>query len=294
MFSFGNNIVDSPKEQSVESIFTPFQLVSLLEMLRFYADKFVNLMVIVERIRTVSEHFPDEIFKPQDEDPLLIEFGDLRTSCQELQLDLSVMQIERTMVEMSSQEIPSTDFKSLLGNLIQIITDELSRAFLMSIPQRIAVDYYEKSNLFGDKVFNNFPSANFDIEEAGKCFATERYTACVMHLQRVVEIGLKAFGDYLVIMTYIKSAQPSWQGVLSKTGSEIKSRPNASWSSNDERMFAEGIQSFLGAVQVAWRNPSMHADKKYTEEEAEDIFNAVKGFMRHITKHLDEAGNFTL
>ncbi len=119
-------------------------------MLRFYADKFVNLMVLVERVRTVCEHFPDETYKPQkppEEDVLLIEFGKLRTACQELQLDLSAMRIERAMVKMSSQEMSATDFNPLLGNLIQIITDELSRAFLMSIPQRKAADYYEKSNL---------------------------------------------------------------------------------------------------------------------------------------------------
>ncbi|MDQ3714090.1 MAG: hypothetical protein M3388_17995 [Acidobacteriota bacterium] len=73
-------------------------------MLRFYADKFVNLMVLVERIRTVSEHFPNETYKPiepPEEDVLLIEFEKLRTACQELQLDLSAMQIERVMGKMS-------------------------------------------------------------------------------------------------------------------------------------------------------------------------------------------------
>jgi len=37
----------------------------------------------------------------------------------------------------------------------------------------------------------------------------------------------------------------------------------------------------------------MHVDKKYTEEEAEDIFSSVKGLMRHLAKHLDETGTFT-
>ncbi|MDQ3714089.1 MAG: hypothetical protein M3388_17990 [Acidobacteriota bacterium] len=188
----------------------------------------------------------------------------------------------------------ATDFNPLLGNLIQIITDDLSRAFLMSIPQRKAVDYYEKSNLFGDVVFNNFPLATFDIEESGKCFATARFTACVMHLQRVVEIGLKGFGNYLGVMVAIKTAQPSWHTVLGVTAKEIKNRTDAkTWASTDEQMYAEGIQAFLVAVKIAWRNSSMHAGIKYTEEETEDIFNAVKGFMRHLAQHLDESGNFT-
>jgi hypothetical protein len=37
----------------------------------------------------------------------------------------------------------------------------------------------------------------------------------------------------------------------------------------------------------------MHADKVYDSERAEDIYNSVRGFMRHLAEHLDEAGNFT-
>ena len=58
-------------------------------------------------------------------------------------------------------------------------------------PVRRYEQYYEQPKLFGDDVFENLPSANNDIFEAGTCLALERGTACVMHLMRVVEAGLK-------------------------------------------------------------------------------------------------------
>jgi len=264
-------------------------------MLRFYADKFVKLTNFVVHIQTISESNPNETLKPLVDDPLLVEFENLRTICQELGLDLSIKSIDRIIGKFSNQEVPAPDVEMLLGNLIERIEDELSSVYVMTLSKKKAEDYYEKTNLFGDVVSSNFSSANFDIEEAGKCFATARYTACVMHLQRVMEIALKAYGVLLGIASL--SSQPAWGEVLRLTGSGIKERNDKQnpkvWISTEEQRFCEGLQPLLFSVKNSWRNPSMHADKKYTEEEAEDIFNAVKGFMRHIAKHLDELANFT-
>ena len=45
----------------------------------------------------------------------------------------------------------------------------------------------------------NFPAANHEASEAGKCFATARYTACVFHLMRVMEVGVQEFGAVLSV-----------------------------------------------------------------------------------------------
>jgi hypothetical protein len=96
-------------------------------------------------------------------------------------------------------------------------------------------------------------------------------------------------------ITY-KTPQPSWGEVLRLTGGEIrdrndKTKPNA-WKSNEEKQFCEDIQPFLVAVKNAWRNTSMHADKMYTEQLAEEIYNAVKAIMRNLAEQLNENGKF--
>src|SRR5271170_1621727 len=47
----------------------------------------------------------------------------------------------------------------------------------------------------------------------------------------------------------------------------------------------------LDAVRVAWRNTTMHVENKYTQEEAENIFIAVKGFMKKLASRCDENGD---
>jgi hypothetical protein len=243
-------------------------------------------------MRAVSSNVSSTLFALEDDDIILGWFKQLKAICEEIELPMSVMQLNRAETQLRTKENSSQDLLLLINSLTNVIDDELSVRLCMIIPSQKA-NYYEKLNLFGNAVSDNFPSAGFDIEESGKCLATSRNTACVMHLQRVVERGLKGFGNYLGIMVSIKSAQPSWQNVLDLTAKEIKDRTIAkTWISSDEQMYSEGIQSFLVAVKNAWRNPSMHADQKYTEEIAEDIFNAVKGFMRHLAEHLDESGNY--
>lgn len=57
----------------------------------------------------------------------------------------------------------------------------------------------------------------------------------------------------------------------------------------DKEFFAE-VYTSLDAVRVAWRNTTMHVENKYSEEEAEHIFGAIRGFMRRLASRLDEKG----
>src|SRR5258708_19689687 len=74
----------------------------------------------------------------------------------------------------------------------------------------------------GEAVTDAFPSAITDIEEAGKCLAFDRNAACIFHLMRVMEVGLKALGQRLDINTAYK---PGWEGILKKAHGQM-SLPN--------------------------------------------------------------------
>ncbi len=139
---------------------------------------------------------------------------------------------------------------------------------------------------FGEDVFLNFPEARFDIEEASHCLAYHRATACVFHLMRVMEVALRVLGDTLKLPP---TTNPTWDAILTKCDSELTKRlaqRSPEWQVDD--VFFSGATGMLRAVKDAWRNPTMHVEKVYTEEQAEDIWNAVKGFMRHLATKLKE------
>jgi hypothetical protein len=142
---------------------------------------------------------------------------------------------------------------------------------------------FQNPCLFGVGVFDAFPSANEDISEAGTCLALERPTACVMHLNRANEVGLKALAKSVGV-----SSQKDWGSYIREITKELDSRAKTSGSrSGDEQFYAEAAIIF-DHMKRAWRNPTMHVEKTYSVERAEEILVAVKSFMRHLSARLSE------
>lgn len=143
--------------------------------------------------------------------------------------------------------------------------------------------YYEQGALFGGEVFNSFPSANDDIYEAGMCLALERGTACVMHLMRVLENGLGALAAAVGVAN-----QNDWGAYLRKIGGELDARAKVAGArSLDEQFYAEAAANF-DRLRRAFRNPTMHPDRVYSQERAEEILIATKSFMAHLALRLSE------
>ena len=62
------------------------------------------------------------------------------------------------------------------------------------------------------------------------------------------------------------------------------------WSTFHDQVLFANLHASLDAVRNVWRNTTMHVEKKYTSEEAEEICGAVRGFMRKLSDRCDEQG----
>lgn len=169
----------------------------------------------------------------------------------------------------------------MIGDLQNRIADELDDRIFLRILSEKAKFYDNAKHEFGKTIIAGFPSIEFDAEEAGKCFATGRDTACVFHVMRIIEAGLKVVATELNIDILMNR---SWDSMLRKMEGAIEEQHKRDdWTGFYTEVRAKGY-----AVKDAWRNPTMHIEKKYTSEEAEDIFRAVRGFMRHLSTKLSE------
>ena len=154
--------------------------------------------------------------------------------------------------------------------------------------------YFDGSNnAFPRAVRDAFLSANRDMDEANKCFAFGRYTACVFHLMRIMEVGLIAVGAPLSV-----DVKDNWGRALDKIEKQIEDRnekfalnqmsptEKSDWQSN--RSFFSGAATHFHMVKDAWRNHTMHIVAHYDEDKARDIFNSISAFMRHLAEKLHE------
>jgi len=82
---------------------------------------------------------------------------------------------------------------------------------------------------------------------------------------------------------------PSWESYITQINTQIKEKhklKGVDWK-RDEPFF-EDVAARMETVKLAWRNPTMHIVRRYSEEEAREVFDSVKMFMRHLATKLAE------
>lgn len=206
----------------------------------------------------------------------------------ELPLEASIKQIERIKKVLSWPNPTYDHVMHLTLDLQGRIHDELSSVLFMHFTLSEA-SRYQDLNPFGPEVAANFHSTAFDIEEAAKCLATTRYTACVFHLMRVLEVALKVIAKSLGIPDPVKEAERNWGGILRKINEAMGQKDklnDPAWL--EDKDFYKNAYTDLTAVRTAWRNPTMHIESRYDDQRASHIYNVVKGFMQHLAIKLQE------
>ncbi|MFZ1702343.1 MAG: hypothetical protein WBO10_02735 [Pyrinomonadaceae bacterium] len=213
----------------------------------------------------------------------------------ELSLDISLSQIDEILSGLDFDYSVISLRRALMGLKSTILREiELSPRILWI--SREKVKFLVDEAPFSEGVSRKFNRVNYDISEASRCLAIARYSACVMHLQKVVEVGLQAFAAWAQVSGIVGQLQlknPNWGAMLEPLRKEFRERTmENSWPDGVDPQFCENVRAFIESVRTAWRNPSMHFGRQYDEKEAEDIYFAVRGFMRFLASHLDEVGNF--
>jgi hypothetical protein len=154
------------------------------------------------------------------------------------------------------------------------IHDELLSVQLYCVDSKNGNLMEASEALFGEGVASRFPELSFDIEESGKCLALRRATASVFHLMRVMERAVQLISTSL----NIKNPEREWGKLLSDIHAAIETMEKGArrdeWSAAHANLYH---------VKQAWRNTTMHPRKTYTEEQAEEIFRAVKAFMAQMS-----------
>jgi hypothetical protein len=97
---------------------------------------------------------------------------------------------------------------------------------------------------------------------------------------RVMEIGIRTAARCLGIPDPTKPADRNWGNILRA----IKANLDAHGGQSPTKMWTT-------ASDKAWRNPTMHVEIKYTNDEAEHVFVAVRDFTMKLASRCDENGD---
>jgi hypothetical protein len=199
----------------------------------------------------------------------------VKKECESIGLQFSAMCISDFLKSVRGR-LTSKQLIQALSETENAIRREMSLVNFFYMPPEQA-DFYSKDELFGMTVNAKFPTIQYDMVEAGNCFAMGRSTACVFHLMRIMEIGVQEFGKKLGVTL---ANEKNWQNILDELNKAIKGLPTKAGGTVEMSQASANLY----AVKLAWRNEVMHPKDTYTLEEAKNLIGQVKLFMGQLAR----------
>ena len=225
---------------------------------------------------------------PEDGVKILKEAAEQASSeCGNIGLRLSAKALQRFASEISENWSGDT-LRARVEAVKNSIQDELEDHLFLWVPSHRAAFFSRSAeSLVGEECCARFPSIRREIEEAIKCYALGRYTACAFHVSRSTEAGMQALARAI----HYAPPNNNWNLVFRELGNQFKLPPEKRpqhWQTHGD--FLETTWADLRAVGKAWRNDIAHLVDTYIEEEAKDFIAIVPIFLRDLAKKMDESG----
>lgn len=253
-------------------------LTGLWSMLEIYASNFCGAIAALNAIEgTIDDRKRagmDMKSKFDSVDDLLVYLKVFRENSEGIGTTYTTTAVKRFESLLTKEQL---SLDEILGNLVNIrhrFRDELMDCMLIGLDARETQEYRETIDTFEIDLPNRFSAqVEEDIDEAGKCLALDRNTACVFHLMRAMEQVLK----HLALKLDIENVEKEWGKLLSEIDGKIQAMPKGK-----ERDEWSECRANLYHVKQAWRNSTMHPKETYTNSQARDILRAVRSFMEQL------------
>jgi len=259
------------------------RVVSIWEILKFHAYRFVAIMNSLSKLKGVSDALAstkvgvvaDRSDMPQSQvDFSLAVLQSMRVDCEGSLLHISVDQIDRMAGYLKSRPVSWREYIELQSDLTRRIEDELKRGTFYQIrPEK--VPFYESGDLLGEAVTERFPDIDHDLREAFRCYACERYDACCYHLMLAMERVLHALAASIGVMY-----APNWDAYLKPINGWLAKVDRTKPDQRKKEAFLSESAALLTAVKIAWRNPGLHVGSRYGESQTREMLDSVSAFVR--------------
>ena len=232
----------------------------------------------------------EEILTADDKETVRALLKGVRDSSKTLGTNVTVTAAEDALARLR-KPINYKDMGDEIKIVDEIFRKEIRSSCIFSISSDCAKLLDPEADHFGSDFAKRFPSASFDVQEACTCLALARDTACVFHLMRAMEIVLRALHACLGLPDPTGSDR-NWGNMLAAMKTEMNSRnqnSNGGWTGDDRELFTELYASF-DAVRAAWRNTTMHIERRYGRDEANHLFVVIKEFAKKVAARINENG----
>jgi hypothetical protein len=277
-----------------------YRLISWWDVEKFAAQTFYTIARLLERISAQharrSRSDSQAIVQEKERTTRASDLEIIENSCRRIGLHHSADFAEefRPVVLNFEHSMKCSELDSKFDEISSSINREMKRTLFMYIPQERARFYLEPLKDW-ETVTKRYPGTIHDIEEAGKCFACDRFDATVVHMMLVAEFGAMQIGRLLEI----NDPKLGWPRV----SQELKRITSAKFTElkaieQKHFPFLEQISPLMLAMQSAWRHKVSHAESRlvlmkgeFQPYVAEEIMFTTRAFMRRLAYELPKSND---
>ena len=180
-----------------------------------------------------------------------------------------------------------------LKQLRDLIESEIRKKHMMVIPDDLA-KYYKAKRPLGKAVYDSFPSARFDLTEAGNCLACGNNMAATMHLMRASEVGLWELGRdrQIPLAKSGKIEFAEWGSIIKELEDAVKlvqQWPNSQLKEKAHKLYNHALVE-IRAFNDGWRRHAAHVrpEPKMEDDEVLALWGHVTRFFGALTPKIGE------
>lgn len=267
--------------------FEPFQIVSLLEMVKFPLSHFTHLYLwLGGTIKSLRDR-DDKSLSNEEVESILTQVARIETLGKMCEIDLDYF-TGRIIEKINRKDELLTPLHEVLSQLRAGWEKELRARLFMFIPVG-DTHFLDQEAMFGLEVAHAIPESEIDATSAGNCYGTGNYTASVFHLMRVAEFGLRRIASKLKVKLTHKGSPITveyavWDQIITACNNKItaiRQKPIGKKREEQLILYSDAAQHCLFMKDI-WRNNVSHARKPYNQPEALAVFARVKDFMNFL------------
>lgn len=266
----------------------PSEIVSLWEMLRVYAERFMHIARELTDARVGIYYLPDigddshrrlPDITDEHKEHLRALFGSLAEYCQELGLRGS-----RDAFLRAGSDLPQTERE--FSQVQRVFEDELSSIVFLALSGSRA-RFYMKESFLSDPTKAAFPTVYEELLNARKAYGLGLDTACVFHCMRALEPVLRVLAAEVGESVGVDNWHNVIDRIEAKIRAEGKALPKGSPKNERLQFLSESATQFV-YFKDGWRNHVSHGRDTYDQERARRVMEHVQAFVEQLAKQLHE------
>ncbi len=183
-----------------------------------------------------------------------------------------------------------SELRNQAKTMLEAIHSELRYRRFAFVPTPKAT-LHDKFGSSWEEIWKQFPEVKEDSQDAIDCYALEKNTACVFHMMRVAELGLRNIAKKVRVKLTDKGKPlpvefATWNKVIDGIKSRItaaRAKPKSA-RQNKQLQFYSDAADQCTYIRDLWRNDVSHHRKGFNDGEALGVVDRVQQFMELLVK----------